>query len=41
MCHKAPKKQGQFCTKACADEAIKKGPTIIEVPEEHATFKSG
>ncbi|TDL25748.1 ADP-ribosylation [Rickenella mellea] len=40
MCKKLPKKVGQFCTKACADDAKQKGPMILEVPEGHVTFKN-
>ncbi len=41
-CRKVPKQGDQhFCGKACADEAMKKGPLILEVPEDHETFKSG
>ncbi|KAI0695392.1 hypothetical protein BC835DRAFT_1414906 [Cytidiella melzeri] len=40
-CRKAPKQGDRhFCGQACADEATKKGPMILEVPEEHVTFRS-
>ncbi|KAI0784004.1 hypothetical protein BC629DRAFT_1594122 [Irpex lacteus] len=41
FCRKT-QKQGDrhFCGQACADEAVKKGPMILEVPEDHETFKS-
>ncbi|KAI0337036.1 hypothetical protein BDW22DRAFT_1340582, partial [Trametopsis cervina] len=40
-CRKA-QKQGDrhFCGQGCADEATKKSPMILEVPEDHQTFKS-
>ncbi|KAI0777848.1 hypothetical protein BC629DRAFT_1582775 [Irpex lacteus] len=40
-CRKVPKQGDQhFCGQACANEAMKKGPLILEVPEDHETFKS-
>ncbi|KAI0090989.1 hypothetical protein BDY19DRAFT_886832 [Irpex rosettiformis] len=29
-----------FCSSACADEAVKKGPMLLEMSEDHETFKS-
>ncbi|KAJ6561844.1 hypothetical protein B0H19DRAFT_1209997 [Mycena capillaripes] len=41
MCKQAPKQpQSHFCSTACADDAEKNGPMILEVPVGHATFKS-
>lgn len=42
MCRAIPK-QGDmhFCGKTCAEEAVAKGPFILEVPEGHVTFVSG
>jgi hypothetical protein len=41
-CRKA-QKQGDrlYCGQSCADEATKKGPLVLEVPEDHVTFRSG
>ncbi|KAJ7197935.1 hypothetical protein GGX14DRAFT_552383 [Mycena pura] len=42
MCKQAPKqRQSHFCDAACADDAEKNGPMILEIPAEHVTFKSG
>jgi hypothetical protein len=42
MCKQAPKQpQSHFCGSACADDAEKNGPMILEVPVGHVTFKSG
>jgi hypothetical protein len=42
MCRKVAKAQGShFCGQACNDEAEKKGPMLIEIPNGHMTFKSG
>ncbi|KAI0790013.1 hypothetical protein C8Q75DRAFT_136034 [Abortiporus biennis] len=41
FCRKAKKQGGRhFCSLACAEEAKKKAPMIIEIPEDHVTFKS-
>lgn len=42
-CRKAPKQKatGHFCSRACATAAENNSPAILEVPEGHATFKSG
>jgi len=41
MCRAAPRQGDRpFCGKTCGDEAASKGPTILEVPEGHVTFKS-
>ncbi|KAK7682519.1 hypothetical protein QCA50_014319 [Cerrena zonata] len=40
-CRKAPKQgDNHFCSTACAEEAKKKGPCIVEIPDDHVTFKS-
>ncbi|KAJ3720500.1 hypothetical protein FB446DRAFT_323999 [Lentinula raphanica] len=40
MCLKAAKQtNSHFCSKACADAAELKGPTVLEVPAGHVTFK--
>ncbi|KAF7378243.1 PARP catalytic domain-containing protein [Mycena sanguinolenta] len=41
MCKQAPKQpQSPFCGAACAYDAEKNGPTILEIPAGHVTFKS-
>ena len=41
-CLKAHKQgDNHFCGTACADEAKKKGPCIINIPDDHVTFQSG
>ncbi|KAF7336996.1 PARP catalytic domain-containing protein [Mycena venus] len=41
MCKQAPKQpQSHFCGAACADDAEKNGPMILEIPAGHVTFKS-
>ncbi|KAJ7300731.1 hypothetical protein DFH08DRAFT_795489 [Mycena albidolilacea] len=41
MCKQAPKQpQSHFCGASCADDAEKKGPTILEIPAGHVTFKN-
>ncbi|KAJ7222937.1 hypothetical protein C8J57DRAFT_242270 [Mycena rebaudengoi] len=40
-CQQAPKEpKSHFCSTACANDAEKNGPMIIEVPAGHVTFKS-
>ncbi|CAL1717325.1 unnamed protein product [Somion occarium] len=39
-CRKAPKQGDKhFCGLACSDEARKKGPIIVEIPDDHVTFQ--
>ncbi|RXW20692.1 hypothetical protein EST38_g5156 [Candolleomyces aberdarensis] len=41
MCLQAPKMaNSHFCSQTCIDDAEQKGPTILEVPLGHSTFKS-
>ncbi|KAJ7279360.1 hypothetical protein C8J57DRAFT_132995 [Mycena rebaudengoi] len=41
MCKQAPKqRQSHFCDTACAKDAEKNGPMILEIPAGHVTFKS-
>ncbi|KAJ2932510.1 hypothetical protein H1R20_g4584, partial [Candolleomyces eurysporus] len=41
MCLQAPKMaNSHFCSQTCVDDAEQKGPTILEVPLGHSTFKS-
>ncbi|KAF7357346.1 PARP catalytic domain-containing protein [Mycena sanguinolenta] len=41
MCKQAPKQpQSHFCRAACAYDAEKNGPMILEIPAGHVTFKS-
>ncbi|TFK27463.1 ADP-ribosylation [Coprinopsis marcescibilis] len=41
LCMKAPKMAtSHFCSQTCIDDAEKKGPCILEVPNGHVTFKS-
>ncbi|KAF8176126.1 hypothetical protein K438DRAFT_1518572, partial [Mycena galopus ATCC 62051] len=41
MCKQAPKQpQSHFCGAACADDAEKNGPMLLEIPAGHVTFKS-
>ncbi|EGO20711.1 hypothetical protein SERLADRAFT_477146 [Serpula lacrymans var. lacrymans S7.9] len=41
LCRTAPKQiESHFCGKACADEAEKKAPMVLKVPEDHVTFAS-
>ncbi|KAI5116799.1 hypothetical protein M0805_001801 [Coniferiporia weirii] len=39
-CKNNIKKQGQFCSRACIQGAQSASPSLLEVPEEHSTFKS-
>ncbi|KAI0080964.1 ADP-ribosylation, partial [Panus rudis PR-1116 ss-1] len=40
-CRKAPKQGDRhFCGPLCADEARKKGPMIVEIPDDHEVFHS-
>jgi len=41
MCKQAPKQpQSHFCGAPCAYDAERNGPTILEIPAGHVTFKS-
>ncbi|KIK57329.1 hypothetical protein GYMLUDRAFT_263100 [Collybiopsis luxurians FD-317 M1] len=41
LCLQNPKQtNSHFCSKACADNAEKQGPMILEVPAGHVTFRS-
>ncbi|KAJ7814436.1 hypothetical protein B0H14DRAFT_2850517 [Mycena olivaceomarginata] len=40
MCKQAPKQpQSHFCGASCADDAEKNGPTILEIPAGHASWR--
>ncbi|KAI5116798.1 hypothetical protein M0805_001800 [Coniferiporia weirii] len=38
-CKKEPKKQGQFCSRACTQNAQLTSPSLLEVPEGHVVFE--
>lgn len=41
VCKKAPKKVSHFCSRSCAQAAQQNAPGLLEVPEDHVTFRSG
>ena len=40
-CRVAPRNGGSILCQHCYDGALRKGPVIVEVPEDHENYKSG